>query len=45
MIGGYGELLYQIGMATRSEADFINSQTKMGIDYINNAKYSEAFAV
>ena len=45
MIGGYGELLYQIGMATREEADYVNTQTEQGISYIKNGKYSEAFAV
>ena len=45
MIGGYGELTYQIGMATRAEADHINDLSKQGIDYIKQSKYSEAFSV
>lgn len=42
---GYGELLYQIGMANRGEADYVNDQTQKMADYINAEKYSEAFSV
>ncbi len=45
MIDGYGELTYQIGMATREEADHIKELSQQGIDYIKQSKYSEAFSV
>ena len=41
----FGEMFYEIGMATRKEADFINYQTNRTIDFIQQKQYLQAFLV
>ena len=45
MVSGYGELVYQFGLATRDEADFIIDKTKEAVKYIQNGDFEKAFAV
>ena len=41
----FGEMFYEIGMATRKEADFINYQTNRTIDFIQSEQYLQAVLV
>ena len=45
MVSGYGEMVYQFGLATRAEADFIIDKTKEAVKYIQNGDFEKAFAV
>lgn len=45
MVSGYGELVYQFGLATRAEADFIIDKTKEAVKYIQKGDFEQAFAI
>ncbi|KAH0627357.1 hypothetical protein JD844_002955 [Phrynosoma platyrhinos] len=45
MLGGYAEFLYQIGLVDEKQRDYIQNQTDLGVIYIQQKKWREAFEV
>ena len=45
MLGGYGEFLYQIGMIDELQKQYVNKQTDVGVELIQQQKWVEAFQV
>uniref|UniRef100_A0A6J0SQL2 Probable serine carboxypeptidase CPVL n=1 Tax=Pogona vitticeps TaxID=103695 RepID=A0A6J0SQL2_9SAUR len=45
MLGGYAQFLYQIGLVDEKQKDYIQNQTDLGIIYIQQKKWREAFEV
>ncbi|KAJ1100486.1 hypothetical protein NDU88_005572, partial [Pleurodeles waltl] len=45
MLGGYAEFLYQTGMADEKQKAFVQHQADLGVIYIQQQKWIEAFEV
>ncbi|XP_061632472.1 probable serine carboxypeptidase CPVL [Phyllopteryx taeniolatus] len=45
MLGGYGEFLYQTGMIDHVQKQYVNKQTDLGVQLIQQQKWVEAFKV
>uniref|UniRef100_A0A8C2XBI2 Probable serine carboxypeptidase CPVL n=1 Tax=Cyclopterus lumpus TaxID=8103 RepID=A0A8C2XBI2_CYCLU len=45
MLGGYGEFMYQTGMIDEHQRQYVNQQTDLGVKYIHQQKWVEAFQV
>ncbi|XP_028325864.1 probable serine carboxypeptidase CPVL [Gouania willdenowi] len=45
MLGGYGEFLYQTGMIDEQQKQYVNKQTDLGVQFIQQQKWEEAFKV
>ena len=45
MFNGYGDLLYQFGMADENEKAHIDSETAQGVEFIKRGDYYNAFLV
>lgn len=45
MMGGYGEFLYQIGLIDELQKQYVDKQTDLGVQFIQQQKWIEAFQV
>lgn len=45
MLGGYGEFMYQTGMIDELQKQYVNQQTDIGVKFIQQQKWVEAFEV
>ncbi|XP_028836518.1 putative serine carboxypeptidase CPVL [Denticeps clupeoides] len=45
MLGGYGDFLYQTGMVDELQKQYVDQQTDLGVRYIQQQKWVEAFEV
>lgn len=45
MLGGYGEFLYQTGMIDELQKQYVDKQTDLGVELIQQQKWVEAFKV
>lgn len=45
MLGGYGEFLYQTGMIDELQKQYVDQQTDLGVQFIQQQKWVEAFRV
>lgn len=45
MLGGYGEFLYQTGMIDELQKQYVDKQTDLGVQFIQQQKWVEAFKV
>lgn len=45
MLGGYGEFLYQTGMIDKLQKQYVDKQTDLGVELIQQQKWVEAFKV
>ncbi|KAM6450181.1 putative serine carboxypeptidase CPVL isoform 1-T2 [Liasis olivaceus] len=45
MLGGYAEFLYQIGLVDEKQRVYVQNQTNLGQQYIQQKKWKEAFEV
>uniref|UniRef100_A0A8C5SM58 Carboxypeptidase vitellogenic like n=1 Tax=Laticauda laticaudata TaxID=8630 RepID=A0A8C5SM58_LATLA len=45
MLGGYAEFLYQIGLVDEKQRIYVQNQTNLGQQYIQQKKWKEAFEV
>lgn len=45
MLGGYGDFLYQTGMIDELQRDYVDHQTSLGVKFIQQQKWLEAFEV
>ncbi|XP_069770185.1 probable serine carboxypeptidase CPVL [Narcine bancroftii] len=45
MLGGYAEFMYQIGIIDEKQKQYVQQQTDMGVRYIQQKKWIEAFDV
>ncbi|XP_043922753.1 probable serine carboxypeptidase CPVL [Protopterus annectens] len=45
MLGGYAEFLYQTGMVDENQKQYVQEQTDLGVMYIQQKKWIEAFEV
>lgn len=45
MMGGYGEFLYQTGMIDELQKQYVIQQTDLGVKFIQQQKWIEAFKV
>uniref|UniRef100_A0A7M4DWF3 Carboxypeptidase vitellogenic like n=1 Tax=Crocodylus porosus TaxID=8502 RepID=A0A7M4DWF3_CROPO len=45
MLGGYVQFLYQIGLVDEKQRDYVQQQTDLGVIYIQQKKWTEAFEV
>ncbi|XP_066571755.1 putative serine carboxypeptidase CPVL isoform X2 [Amia ocellicauda] len=45
MLGGYAEFMYQTGLVDEMQKQFVQQQTDLGVSYIQQKKWVEAFEV
>lgn len=45
MLPGYGDFLYQTGMIDELQRDYVDQQTGLGVKFIQQQKWKEAFEV
>ncbi|XP_062984822.1 probable serine carboxypeptidase CPVL [Elgaria multicarinata webbii] len=45
MLGGYAEFLYQIGLVDEKQRDYVQNQSDLGVIYIREKKWRQAFEV
>lgn len=45
MLGGYAQFLYQIGLVDEKQRDYVQQQADLGVIYIQQKKWTEAFEV
>ena len=45
MLGGYGEFMYQTGMIDEQQKQYVVQQTDLGVQFIHQQKWLEAFEV
>ncbi|KYO26857.1 putative serine carboxypeptidase CPVL isoform A [Alligator mississippiensis] len=45
MLGGYAQFLYQIGLVDEKQRDYVQQQADLGVIYIQQKKWTEAFEI